>query len=1222
MEKRAIAITVGSIITMLLLAFLIWCTVLFWQNKAKKDTSYQDGYDAGLEDKAKLEIEITELKKDKSNLTVQLADAQNTITANNANIESLNSQKSELQSQVTKLTATNELNAQEITRLSTIKTENENKINELTAQNATQTATINQHIATIATNNATIKNLQSVNEDCETQIASLNLQLTSANTNKNELQQKITGYEATIEQNKLQIASLQATRTELETRINDLNDSSSQQSSTIATQKALISEYMTIIATNDVTIQNLQSENATAEAEISNLNSQLSTANASINELEQQITGYKATVEQNKLQIADLQATKVELQARIDDLTASNTQNSTTITSLQAHINSLNEQITQLTKTNNTNIATISQLNTQISSLTNRINELSALNVEQSQKISDLNSQVVKLTNYIQKYEQFLSGFESDTQAVATFEYDGALYAIQLVTNGGYASVTTPTSTQYVVFSGWTVNNEIVDISTYPITENTKFVASVTYKYDVQFVADDDIVESQIVAKGTKPTAVTAPVKAGYRFLGWSKDGVNIVDPTTVAINGTTTFTALYIQQFSVRFLDDNSTELKTQTLDKSAKATAPTVTSTDHKVFNGWTVSGAIVDVSNYPITQNTDFVANYTYKYDVLFKNGDSTVSTQLITKDNCATVPTTPTKDGYKFLGWSINGTDTVAPATYKITANTTFTALWIQLHTVSFMRGDSVLDTQIIEHGKTATAPTVASTTYEVFNGWTLDGKTVTPNTYTINANAVFVADITYKYDVKFMNGNTAVSTQIVVKGECASAVTNPVKAGYRFLGWSKDGVNIVDPTTVAINGTTTFTALYIQQFSVRFLDDNSTELKTQTLDKSAKATAPTVTSTDHKVFNGWTVSGAIVDVSNYPITQNTDFVANYTYKYDVLFKNGDSTVSTQLITKNNCATAPTTPTKDGYTFLGWSINGTDTVAPATYKITANTTFIALWEEGYTVTFMNDTTQLSQQVLLSNETISAPTAPTVSDKAFAGWSLDKYNVVDLTNYNLQSDVTFYAVYANPFIGHWTGTCVTEGYDRTIELFIYDSGMAKYSIVDNNNSSKSTSAYCCLRLSSTNVYYLEEFMDIYLYLQDDNSLIARRTDAMLDPSLEYNLTKSNERLEQSYIVNFSKEVTTDGSTYSVVFDGYSCTLPIKNISVSSKSFDEYVILGDKIILNDVSGMFSCYYFAYDFELTDTSITVRTNTYIFAQDVDDSTQEKETAGQSSYTK
>lgn len=935
MEKRAIAITVGSLVTMLLIAFLIWCTVLFWVNKNKQDTSYNDGYNAGIEDKTRLEIEITELKKDKSDLTVQLTEAKTTINANNKSIESLTAQKDELQTQVTTLTATNESNTQEITRLSTLKTQNENRINELTAQNSTQAETINQHVATIATNDATIAQLQQSNADCEAQIETLKTQLNSANADKSTLQQQITTYEATIEQ--------------------------------------------------------------------------------------------------NKLQIAELQATKSELQSRIDDLTESNTQNSATIASLQSQITSLNEQITQLTNTNNTNIATIAQLNTQITSLSARINELSVLNVEQSQKMADLNSQVIKLTNYIQKYEQFLAGFESETQAVATFEYDGALYAIQLVTNGGYASVTTPESTEYVVFGGWMVNNELVDVATYPITHNTKFVAKVTYKYDVLFVADDNTVSTQIVAKGATPTAVTAPTKTGYRFLGWSKDGVNIVDPTVTPITGTTTYTAMYVQQFTARFLD-GSTELKAQTVDKSAKATAPSVASTDHKVFNGWTVNNVLVDVANYPIIRDTNFVASFTYKYDVLYKNGDTTVSTQLVVKDAYSTVPANPVKDGYKFLGWSIDGTNIVSPATYKIIANTTFVAVWVQLHTVSFVRGDSVLDTQVIEHGKTATAPTVASTNYEVFNGWLVGGVATTVVGYVINTDTTFVADITYKYDVKFMDGDTVVSAQIVAKGATPTAVTAPTKTGYRFDGWSKDGVNVVEPTETEITSNTTFTALYVQQFTVTFLDElygNTLSSKAYDIGSSGtEINIPTAPIKEHFEFKHWAtgIISSKVDFSSFVVNSDTTIYAVYEQNEFLvkLFDTKTNLIASCYVEKGNklnIANIPTAPAKSNMIFLGW---GNSDYSNTKYSaeslsqvsITSDRIYYAYYAYIYDGTFTADSNTLSivnGSINVTNDIYDKTNSDaflhydnkTVNTETLSLGTVTQGNVTYTSVYNLEND-----------------------------------------------------------------------------------------------------------------------------------------------------------------------------------------------------------------------
>ncbi|MCM1360251.1 MAG: InlB B-repeat-containing protein, partial [Corallococcus sp.] len=55
------------------------------------------------------------------------------------------------------------------------------------------------------------------------------------------------------------------------------------------------------------------------------------------------------------------------------------------------------------------------------------------------------------------------------------------------------------------------------------------FVADITYKYDVKFMADGKVHNTQIVEKHAKPTVPSNPTKTNYVFVGWSIDGTNTV---------------------------------------------------------------------------------------------------------------------------------------------------------------------------------------------------------------------------------------------------------------------------------------------------------------------------------------------------------------------------------------------------------------------------------------------------------------------------------------------------------------------------------------------------------------------------------------------------------------------------------------------------------------------------------------------------------------------
>ncbi len=79
------------------------------------------------------------------------------------------------------------------------------------------------------------------------------------------------------------------------------------------------------------------------------------------------------------------------------------------------------------------------------------------------------------------------------------------------------------------------------------------------------------------------------------------------------------------------------------------------------------------------------------------------------------------------------------------------------------------------------------------------------------------------------------------------------------------------------------------------------------------------------------------------------------------KYDVSFVDGTTTLSTQTIKENECATAPELPDEIGKVFVGWS-DGTSVLSKDVIDakpVTGPVTYTAIWEEAttFTVTFQD-------------------------------------------------------------------------------------------------------------------------------------------------------------------------------------------------------------------------------------------------------------------------
>ena len=556
----------------------------------------------------------------------------------------------------------------------------------------------------------------------------------------------------------------------------------------------LINSYRDTITTQNDLISQYTSEATALNNSIKDYQGQVATLNEQRAALETQIETLNTIKASNETTITELNGQIAELSTQILTLQGNKDENERQIAALTEQLSNLQNLNTQLQENNALNAKTINGLNAQIASLNNQIADLTLQTQNNSSVVNALNAKIAELQKSVSYYEQYLSTLESGEQVVATFEFDGSVYNIQVVNKNSLLTVATPPSTAYVIFNGWTVDGEPIDLATYRITANTKIVADVTHKYEVNFMVDGENYHNEIVLKNANVTPPAAPTKNGYVFEGWTIDGNSVVNLNAYTVTQNVTFTAKFTKQYSVVFKYEDTT-LKNETVKSGNYATAPETNSTAYKVFNGWKVNGVAVNVSEYRITSDTVFVADITYKYDVKFIADGKTHNTQIIERNGKPIVPANPTKPNYVFVGWSIDGTNTVNVSNYTVTENVTFTALFrVDKFTVTFKNGNATVATQEVQNGGYATMPTFTSDT---FVGWTVDGKTVINlATYKITANTTFTAkfgtwtrlgdDMHYVYGDSTMN-SVDIAVSGLKAGDKIKVTANYIKANIRDDG---------------------------------------------------------------------------------------------------------------------------------------------------------------------------------------------------------------------------------------------------------------------------------------------------------------------------------------------------------------------------------------------------------------------------------------------------
>ncbi len=438
--------------------------------------------------------------------------------------------------------------------------------------------------------------------------------------------------------------------------------------------QSLVDEYYIEVQTLNNELSLLMGENSDYEKtilELTNLKIENETA---INDL-------VSIKNENELFIQTLENEITNLEIELVNLKKSETNKTNEINTLQNQINNLQTLVDSLQKTNTLNLSTIDNLNNQVINLNSQISALNLKLQQNNSSVSDLNNKIADLEKTVAYYEEYIAGLENATQVVATFEFDGSVYNIQILNKGDIVSVTTPSSTDFVQFNYWMVNEQQVDLATYPVNENTKFVANVTYKNYYEFLVDGEMYDNGYTLSGSTLNLISVPVKDGFEFVGWSIDGVNVVDLNDYVITKNTTFNALFVQLHTVEFIVDGQV-VSTQSVRNGEFAKNIEVENTDYITFNYWTVNGSRIDLSSYAISASTTFVADLTYSYDVIFKVDEDVYSTFVIKEGSFITLPNNPEKDKYFFMGWSIDGVTVIDLTNYEVTQNVVFLSVFVE------------------------------------------------------------------------------------------------------------------------------------------------------------------------------------------------------------------------------------------------------------------------------------------------------------------------------------------------------------------------------------------------------------------------------------------------------------------------------------------------------------------------------------------------------------
>ncbi len=175
-------------------------------------------------------------------------------------------------------------------------------------------------------------------------------------------------------------------------------------------------------------------------------------------------------------------------------------------------------------------------------------------------------------------------------------------------------------------------------------------------------------------------------------------------------------------------------------------------------------------------------------------------------------------------------------------------------------------------------------------------------------------------------------------------------------------------------------------------------------------------------TNSYIFNYWTLDHETeVDILTMPITEDVSVYANYTPKYKVEFESVGEMISTQYIVDGQSVQTIESPVREGYKFLGWSLDGESLIQIENFVPSENIKFIAVFEYEliYNVNFfVNNELYYTKRIKL-NEKIEGVVNPCIDTLEFDGWTLNG-QIVDLSTYSVTENLNFFAQFSEAKYG----------------------------------------------------------------------------------------------------------------------------------------------------------------------------------------------------------
>ena len=401
----------------------------------------------------------------------------------------------------------------------------------------------------------------------------------------------------------------------------------------------------------------------------------------------------------------------------------------------------------------------------------------------------------------------------------------------------------------------------------------------------------------------------------------------------------------------------------------------------------------------------------------------------------------LPENPTKDGYTFIGWS------EVPKTMPANDITIYGSFAINKYLVTFKIGDEVIASDSLEYGASIVIPEAPEKEGYTFNGWGEVAKTVPAGDVTYEGNYSVNS-----YKLTFIVDGEVVQESSVDYGTTITLPEKPTKEGYSFDGWNEI------PETMPASDVTVSGTFTVNKYLVTFRINNEV-IASDSLEYGASIVTPEAPEKEGYTFDGWAnvpetvpacnltfeggytaneyllafiVDGALYEMRKVrcdEIITALDMVEregytfvwenwidkmpakNYTVrgkyvpnKYAITYVADGEIVVTDSIAYGTAIEALKEPTKEGYTFSGWS--EVPETMPAEDVVISGFFTVNIYKVYY---YVGDVLVHTGEVAYGESIPEYVYEPTAEGDEFMGWVGETYETMPAHDVTYTANIT---------------------------------------------------------------------------------------------------------------------------------------------------------------------------------------------------------------------